>query len=75
MFIIIYYFIKVLKSNYYKQQKKIKKVNDKTDSLNEKSKNIKEIISNLKQQPLNKNNVLLSNDNKHKIIKYIEDIE
>ena len=65
----------VLKSNYYKQQKKIKKVNDKTDSLNEKSKNIKEIISNLKQQPLNKNNVLLSNDNKHKIIKYIEDIE
>ncbi len=25
----------VLKSNYYKQQKKIKKVNDKTDSLNE----------------------------------------
>ena len=65
----------VLKSNYYKQQNKIKKVNDKTDVLNEESKDIKEIINSLKQQPLNKNNVLLSNENKDKIIKYIEDIE
>ena len=65
----------VLKNNYYKQQKKIKKVNDKTDTINEESKDIKEIINNLKQQPLNKNNVLLSNDNKDKIIRYIEKIE
>lgn len=65
----------VLKNNYYKQQKKIKKVNDKTDTINEESKDIKEIINNLKQQPLNKNNVLLSSENKYKIIKYIEDIE
>ena len=65
----------VLKNNYYKQQKKIKKVNDKTDTINEESKDIKEIINNLKQQPLNKNNVLLYNDNKDKIIRYIEKIE
>ena len=65
----------VLKNNYHKQQKKIKKVNDKTDILNEESNDIKKIINNLKQQPLNKNNVLLSNENKDKIIKYIEDIE
>ena len=55
--------------------KKIQKVNSKTDAINEESKDIKEIINKLKQQPLNKNNLLLSNDNKDKIVKYIEDIE
>ena len=65
----------VFQRNYNKQQKKIQKVNSKTDVINEESKDIKEIINNLKQQPLNKNNLLLSNENKDKIIKYIEDIE
>ena len=65
----------ILKKNYNKQQKKIKKVNDKTDVINEESNEIKQLINNLKQQPLNKNNLLLSNENKDKIIKYIEDIE
>ena len=65
----------VFQRDYNKQQKKIQKVNSKTDVINEESKDIKEIINNLKQQPLNKNNLLLSNENKDKIIKYIEDIE
>lgn len=64
-----------LKNSYKKQHKKIQKVNSKTDAINEESKDIKEIINNLKQQPLNKNNLLLSNENKDKIVKYIEDIE
>ena len=65
----------IFQRNYNKQQKKIQKVNSKTEVINEESKDIKEIINNLKQQPLNKNNVLLSNENKDKIIKYIENIE
>lgn len=65
----------IFQRNYNKQQKKIQKVNSKTEVINKESKAIKEIINNLKQQPLNKNNVLLSNENKDKIIKYIEDIE
>ena len=65
----------IFQKNYNKQQKKIQKVNSKTDAINKESKDIKEIINNLKQQPLNKNNVLLSNENKDKIVKYIEDIE
>ena len=35
----------VLKNNYHKQQKKIRKVNDKTDILNEESNDIKKIIN------------------------------
>lgn len=58
----------IFQRNYNKQQKKIQKVNSKTDAINEESKDIKEIINNLKQQPLNKNNLLLSNENKNKII-------
>ena len=65
----------IFQRNYNKQQKKIQKVNSKTEVINKESKDLKEIINNLKQQPLNKNNVLLSNENKDKIIKYIEDIE
>lgn len=65
----------IFQRNYNKQQKKIQKVNSKTEVINEESKDIKEIINNLKQQPLNKNNLLLSNENKDKIVKYIEDIE
>ena len=64
----------IFQRNYNKQQKKIQKVNSKTEVINEESKDIKEIINNLKQQPLNKNNLLLSNENKDKIVKYIEDI-
>lgn len=65
----------ILKKNYNKQQKKIKKVNDKTDVISEESNEIKQLINNLKQQPLNKNNLLLSNDNKDKILNYINNIE
>jgi len=43
--------------------------------INQESDEIKELINNLKQQPLNKNNLLLSNDNKDKILNYINNIE
>lgn len=65
----------ILQRNYNKQQRKIKKVNDKTDVINEESNEIRELINNLKQQPLNKNNLILSNDNKEKILNYINNIE
>ena len=65
----------ILQKNYNKQQKKIKKVNDKTDVINQELNEIKELKNNLKQQPLNKNNLLLSNDNKEKILNYINNIE
>ncbi len=65
----------IIQKNYNKQQNKIKKVNDKTDVIIQESNEIKELINNLKQQPLNKNNLLLSNDNKEKILNYINNIE
>ena len=65
----------IFQKNYNKQQKKIKKVNDKTDVITQESNEIKVLINNLKQQPLNKNNLLLSNDNKEKILNYINNIE
>ncbi|MDD6224103.1 MAG: plasmid recombination protein, partial [bacterium] len=65
----------IFQKNYNNQQKKIKKVNDKTDVITQESNEIKVLINNLKQQPLNKNNLLLSNDNKEKILNYINNIE
>ena len=42
--------------------------------LDNKSKEIKDIITNLKQQPLNKNNSVISNENKEVLLNYIEDV-
>ena len=63
-----------LKKNYDKQRQKINKLNNQSKELNVKSEEIKDIINNLKNQLLSKNNLLLSNQNKEKIINYIEEV-
>jgi len=64
----------ILKKNYDKQRQKIDKINKSTEVLNDKSNEVKSIINHLKNQPLSKNNLLLSNENKNKIIDYIEEV-
>ena len=63
-----------LKKNYNKQRPKINKLNNQTKDLNTKSEEIKDIINNLKNQPLSNKNLLLSKQNKDKIIDYIEEV-
>ena len=63
-----------LKKNYNKQRQKINKLNNQRKNLNTKSEEIKDIINNLKNQPLSNKNLLLSNQNKDKIIDYIEEV-
>lgn len=63
-----------LKMNYNKQRQKINKLNNQTKDLNTKSEEIKDIINNLKNQPFSNKNFLLSNQNKDKIIDYIEEV-
>ena len=64
-----------LKNDYKKQHKKITEINKNVDKINIKSNEVKEILDNLKQQPLSKNNLIISNDNKDKLLEYINDIE
>ena len=43
--------------------------------INVKSNEVKEILENLKQQPLSKNNLIISSDKKDKLLEYIKDIQ
>ncbi len=64
-----------LKDSYKKQHKKITEINKNVDKINVKSNEVKEILENLKQQPLSKNNLIISSDKKDKLLEYIKDIE
>jgi len=64
-----------LKDDYKKQHKKITEINKNVDKINIKSNEVKEILENLKQQPLSKNNLIISNDKKDKLLEYIKDID
>ena len=64
-----------LKNDYKKQHKKITEINNNVDKINIKSNEVKEILENLKQQPLSKNNLIISNDKKDKLLEYIQDID
>ena len=64
-----------LKNSYKKQHKKITEINKNVDKINVKSNEVKEILENLKQQPLSKNNLIISNDKKDKLLEYIKDID
>lgn len=64
-----------LKDSYKKQHKKITEINKNVDKINVKSNEIKEILENLKQQPLSKNNLIISFDKKDKLLEYIKDID
>ena len=64
-----------LKDSYKKQHKKINEINKNVDKINFKSNEVKEILENLKQQPLSKNNLIISSDKKDKLLEYIKDID
>lgn len=64
-----------LKDSYKKQHKKITEINKNVDKINVKSNEVKEILENLKQQPLSKNNLIISTDKKDKLLEYIKDID
>lgn len=64
-----------LKDSYKKQYKKITEINKNVDKINVKSNEVKEILENLKQQPLTKNNLIISSDKKDKLLEYIKDID
>ena len=64
-----------LKESYNKQHKKIKEINKNVDKINEESSEVKYILENLKQQPLSKNNLIISNEYKDKLLEYINNIE
>lgn len=64
-----------LKKSYKKQHKKIIEINKDVDKINVKSNEVKEILENLKQQPLSKNNLIISSDKKDKLLEYIKDID
>ena len=64
-----------LKDYYKKQHKKITEINKNVDKINVKSNEVKEILENLKQQPLSKNNLIISSDKKDKLLEYIKDID
>lgn len=63
-----------LVNEYDNHQKLIEQANNKTKTLDNKSNEIKEILTNLKQQPLNKNNSVISNENKQVLLDYIEEV-
>lgn len=63
-----------LKDSYNKQHKKITEINKNVDKINTKSNKVKDILENLKQQPLSKNNLIISSDKKDKLLEYIKDI-
>ena len=63
-----------LKKNYNKKKQKINKLSNQAKNLDTKSEEIKDIINNLKNQPLSNKNLLLSNENKDKVIDYIEEV-
>lgn len=64
-----------LKDSYNKQHKKISKINKNVNKINTKSNEVKDILENLKQQPLSKNNLIISSDKKDKLLEYIKDID
>lgn len=64
-----------LKDSYKKQHRKITEINKNVDKINVKSNEVKEILDNLKQQPLSKNNLIISSDKKDKLLEYIKDID
>lgn len=66
--------VKELERQQEKHNEKLKKLNDKTDKLDNKSKEVKEILDNLKPVPLNKNNFLITNEDKQIILDYVEDV-
>ena len=64
-----------IKKQLKKKEQKLAETNKQTDKLNNKTVDIEEILDNLKPTKLNKDNMLISNENAQKIKNYIEDVK
>ena len=64
-----------MKKQLNKDKDKLDKANKKSLELDNKSNNIKEQINNLKISKLNKDNLILSKEDKEKLIKYIDEVD
>ena len=64
-----------IKKQLVKKEQKLEKANTQTRKLDNTSKDIKEILSNLKPTKLNKNNIVISNEDVQKIKNYTEDVK
>ena len=64
-----------IKKQLKKKEQKLAETNKQTDKLNNKTVEIEEILDNLKPTKLNKDNMLISNENAQKIKNYIEDVK
>ncbi|MBQ9854124.1 MAG: plasmid recombination protein [Bacilli bacterium] len=64
-----------LKDELNKNKEKLELANKKSLELKDNSKDIKDTINNLKQTKLNKDNYIISSEDKEKLIKYIEKVD
>ncbi len=64
-----------IKKQLEKQEQKLTQANNQTKKLDNTSKYINEILDNLKPTKLNKNNMVISNEDVQKIKKYTEDVK
>ena len=64
-----------IKKQLEKQEQKLAQANNQTKKLDNTSKYINEILDNLKPTKLNKNNMVISNEDMQKIKKYTEDVK
>ncbi len=64
-----------IKKQLAKKEQKLEKANNQTKKLDNKSANITEILDNLKSSKLNKNNMIISNEDVQKLKNYIEDVK
>ena len=64
-----------IKKQIKQKEQKLEKANTQTKKLDDFSKDIKEILDNLKPTLMNKNNMIISNEDVQKIKNYIEDVK
>ena len=64
-----------IKKQLKQKEQKLEKANNQTKILDNSSKDIKEILNNLKSTKLNKNNMIISNEDVQKIKNYTEDVK
>ena len=64
-----------IKKQLKKKEQKLAETNKQTDKLNNKTVDIEEVLDNLKPTKLNKDNMLISNENAQKIKNYIENVK
>ena len=64
-----------IKKRQEKKEQKLFEANNQTKKLDDTSKNINEILDNLKPAKLNKNNMVISNEDVQRIKNYTKDVK